>query len=121
MPVQNRSHHHQYIGAHASRRRGLSVETVRYHIGVLQPGDDDGETAERPSNAYPVSGHLGFESTLRTFHDLDRYTFYSETTIDKHKVSVQRLRLQDYEQHHCDKEVLIQSCKYDDYSKTNVL
>lgn len=40
-----------------------------------------------------------------------RFLVFSETTIDKHRVSVQRLRLQDYEQHHCDKEVLIQSCE----------
>jgi len=55
--MQNRSHHHQHIGAHAGGRRGLSPKAFGDHPGLFQSGDDDGETSERQTNAYPVSKH----------------------------------------------------------------
>lgn len=44
VPVQNCSHHHQYISTNASGRRSVSFKTFSYHTWVLQPSNDDVET-----------------------------------------------------------------------------
>jgi len=53
--MQNGPDHHQHIGANASGRRGVPFETVGDHVEFLQSSVDDGETAERPADAHPVS------------------------------------------------------------------
>lgn len=55
VPMQNRPHHDQYIGAYAGRWWSLSFKTVRDHAEFLQSSIDDGETSERQTDTHSVS------------------------------------------------------------------
>ncbi|XP_026806660.1 eye-specific diacylglycerol kinase isoform X3 [Rhopalosiphum maidis] len=82
-------------------------KTARITTSIPVPMQVDGEACRLKPSVIT----LGFfnQATMMAKRRKGRQTPTRETTIDKHKVSVQRLRLQDYEQHHCDKELLIQS------------
>ncbi|KAE9540093.1 hypothetical protein AGLY_005345 [Aphis glycines] len=82
-------------------------KTARITTGIPVPMQVDGEACRLKPSVIT----LGFfnQATMMAKRRKGRQTPTRETTIDKHKVSVQRLKLQDYEQHHCDKELLIQS------------
>ncbi|VVC42151.1 Hypothetical protein CINCED_3A014096 [Cinara cedri] len=82
-------------------------KTARITTSISVPMQVDGEACRLK----PSVINLGFfnQASMMAKRRKGRQTPTRETTIDKRKVSVQRLRLQDYEQHHCDKEVLIQS------------
>jgi len=82
-------------------------KVARITTSIPVPMQVDGEACRLKPSVIT----LGFfnQATMMAKRRKGRQTPTRETTIDKHKVSVQRLRLQDYEQHHCDKELLIQS------------
>eukprot|EP00102_Acyrthosiphon_pisum_P010230 XP_008178472.1 PREDICTED: eye-specific diacylglycerol kinase isoform X2 [Acyrthosiphon pisum] len=82
-------------------------KTARITTSIPVPMQVDGEACRLKPSVIT----LGFfnQATMMAKRRKGRQTPTRETTIDKHRVSVQRLKLQDYEQHHCDKELLIQS------------
>ncbi|CAH1736068.1 unnamed protein product [Aphis gossypii] len=82
-------------------------KTARITTGIPVPMQVDGEACRLKPSVITLS--FFNQATMMAKRRKGRQTPTRETTIDKHKVSVQRLKLQDYEQHHCDKELLIQS------------
>ncbi|XP_025411315.1 eye-specific diacylglycerol kinase isoform X2 [Sipha flava] len=82
-------------------------KTARIITNKSVPMQVDGEACRLKPSVIT----LGFfnQASMMAKRRKGRQTPTRETTIDKRKVSVQRLRLQDYEQHHCDKELLVQS------------
>ncbi|XP_050524780.1 eye-specific diacylglycerol kinase isoform X3 [Daktulosphaira vitifoliae] len=82
-------------------------KTARITNSISVPMQVDGEACRLKPSVIT----LGFfnQATLMAKRRKGRQTPTREATIEKHKVAVQRLKLQDYEQHHCDKEMLIQS------------
>ncbi|XP_050427698.1 eye-specific diacylglycerol kinase-like isoform X2 [Adelges cooleyi] len=82
-------------------------KTARITTDISVPMQVDGEACRLKPSVIT----LGFfnQATMMAKRRKGRQTPTREATIEKHKVAVQRLKLQDYEQHHCDKEVLVHS------------